>query len=241
MKLFVTDYDGTFFIDNVSINENIKMLKKLHENDFKIMISTGRSYPSIKNQMNIYNIPYDYLSCADGSILYDNNDNILEMYLMDNKIIQPFKDFYQNLNYEEIQFSYPTGYSNILSNNDNRLLGINVCISTLNYTKEIVDSFLEMKIKYPKYHFLNYMHPNFSYLCIKPDGIDKSSTITYLKNKYNIKLENIYVIGDSYNDYEMIKKYYGSCMDTSCNDVLNIAKKKYHSVSDYIKDILKED
>ena len=37
------------------------------------------------------------------------------------------------------------------------------------------------------------------------------------------------------------KKYYGSCMDTSCNDVLNIAKKKYHSVSDYIKDILKED
>ena len=241
MKLFVTDYDGTFYTDDKSIKDNIIMLERLQKNDFKIMISTGRSYPSIKNQIDIYHIPYDYLSCADGSIIYGKDNNILKMYVIDSKIIKPFEDFYRNLDYEEIQFSYSNGYSNLLKKDDNRLLGINVCISTNNYTKKIVDDFLKMKKKYSKYHFLNYMHPNFSYLCIKPKGIDKSSTITYLKKTNNIKNKDIYVIGDSYNDYEMIKKYHGVCMNSSCVDVLNISKKIYSSVSDYIKDILKED
>ena len=240
MKLFVTDYDGTLFTDTNNIIENILMLKKLQENDFNIVISTGRSYPSIKNQVDTYHIPYDYLSCADGSILYDKKGNILKMYLINEDIIKPLQEFYQNLPYEEIQFSYPTGYSNIL-NKEKQLLGINICLSTNNYTKDIVNSFLQMQKKYPLYNFLNYMHPNFSYLCIKPFGITKASTIDYLKKKNHIKNKNIYVIGDSDNDYEMIKSYDGVCMDNSCPNVLSISKAKYLSVKDYIKDILKED
>ena len=240
MKLFVTDYDGTLFVDAEKIKENIIMIKKLQQKDYKIVISTGRSYPSIKNQVNIYQIPYDYLSCADGSVIY-NKDNVIKIWEMPHKIIKPYQNFYKNLNFEEIQFVYPEGYSNILKNDNSKLLGINICLSTVNYTKELVDKFIEMSKKYPDYNFLNYMHPNFSYLCIKPIGITKSSAISYLANKYNIKKQDIYVIGDSYNDYEMIKDFNGSCMDTSCNDVLNIAKDKYASVRDYIKDILKED
>ncbi len=241
MKLFITDYDGTLYIDDNKIKENNKTLKKLQKNDFKVVISTGRSYPSIKNQVNIHNIPYDYLSCADGSIIYDKDGNILESFYMNQKIIKPFQKFYENLNFEEIQFSYPEGYSNILKDDNSKLLGINVCISTINYNKEIVNEFIKMSKDYPEYNFLNYMHPNFSYLCIKPKGITKSSTIKYLMEKDNVLLKDVYVIGDSYNDYEMIKDYEGVCMDTSCKEVLDIAKKSYKSVKDYINDILRED
>ena len=143
--------------------------------------------------------------------------------------------------FEEIQFSYPEGYSNILKEDNSKLLGINICISTINYTKEIVNDFLDMSKKYPDYNFLNYMHPNFSYLCIKPQGITKSSTINYLMNKFNVLFNDIYVIGDSYNDYEMIRDYKGVAMNTSCQEVLDIAKKTYKSVKDYINDILRED
>lgn len=239
MKLFVTDYDGTLYKDD-SLIKNIDMLKKLKKNDIKIMISTGRSYPSIKNQVDLYKIPYDFLSCADGSIIYDEKGKILKMFEMDNKIIKPFQDYYQKLNYEEIQFVYKEGYSNILNDNS-KLLGINVCIATENYTQSIIDSFVEMKSQYPQYNFLNYMHPNFSYLCIKPIGINKASTIDYLVNKYQINKKDIYVIGDSYNDYEMIKEYHGVCIKESCDEILNICDKKYANVSDYIKDILNED
>ena len=240
MKLFITDYDGTLYINDKQIKENITMLKKLKKNDFKIVISTGRSYPSIKNQVDIYNIPYDFLSCADGSIIYDNNGNIMSLYPMNEEIIKPYQKFYKNINYEEIQHVYPEGYSNILRDDNSKLLGINICISTINYTKELVNKFIKMSKKYPNYNFLNYAHPNYSYLCIKPKGITKSSSIKYLMDKYKILISDIYVIGDSYNDYEMIKDYYGVCMTTSCDEVLNISKKSYKSVRDYISDILKD-
>ena len=80
MKLFVTDYDGTLYTDEVSIKENITMLKKLQKNNIKVVISTGRSYPSIKELVDLHKIPYDYLSCADGSIIYD--DRIKEILLI---------------------------------------------------------------------------------------------------------------------------------------------------------------
>ena len=241
MRLFVTDYDGTLFVDDKIFKENINILNKLKENNIKIVIATGRSYPSIKNQVDTNNIPYDYLCCADGSVIYDNKDNLINIWEMNNDIIKPYQDFYKDLNFEEIQFVYPEGYSNILKDNDSKLLGINICLNIINYTKEIVDKFVLMSKNYPNYNFLNYMHPNFSYLCIKPIGINKSSAIFYLANKLNIEKQDIYVIGDSYNDYEMIRDFHGSCINTSCNDVLKVAKNKYFSVTDYIKDILKED
>lgn len=238
MKLFVTDYDGTLYKDDESLEKNIEAFNKLHELGIKIMISTGRSFSSIKNQVTIYNIPYDFLSCADGSILYDNNDNIVAMNKIDKKIVKPFQDFYQDLEYEEIQFSYPRCYSNIINNDDDNLLGINVCMMTEKYTEDIVHKFLEMSKDYPEYNFLNYMHPNYSYLCIKPISIDKSSTITYLKNKYDIKEENIYVIGDSANDVEMIRDYHGCGMTSSRKEILKIVDKTYDNVYEYIEDII---
>ena len=237
MKLLVMDYDGTLFVNDNDLKNNINYLKKWKNNNNLIMISTGRSYPSIKNQVDINNIIYDYISCADGSLIYDTDGNILEMYKMDNDIIEPYEKFYKDLKYEEIQFSYPRGYSNILLD-DKNLLGINICLSNENYTKEIVNSFLLLSEKYPKYHFLNYMHPNFSYLCVKPSGIDKSKTIDYLKEKLKLKNNDIYVIGDSYNDLEMIKKYNGVCMDNSYDEILKISKKSYSTVAKYIEDIL---
>lgn len=239
MKLFVTDYDGTLFINDKDIKNNNTMLNKLQKHDFKVIISTGRSYPSIKNQVDIYHIPYDYLSCADGSIIFDKNGNIIKLFLMNQEIIKPFQDFYNKLNYEEIQFVYPEGYSNILKE-DSNLLGINICLSTINYTEKIVNDFIKMSKEYFHYNFLNYMHPNYSYLCVKPKGITKSSAIKYLMEMHHIDKNDIYVIGDADNDLEMIRDYEGACMNTSCKEVLKISKKSYKSVHDYIADILKK-
>ncbi len=238
MKIFITDYDGTLFTSDKKIPKTIKKLKILKENNFIIIIATGRSYPSIKNQTDIYNIPYDYLICADGSIIYNKDGIIEKKYNMKEDIILPLKEFYQNLNYEEIQFSYPEGYSNILKDNNNNLLGINICFSTNNYKKEIVDKFISMSQNYPDYNFLDYMHPNFSYLCVKPKKISKSFAIKYLMRKNKVLKNNIYVIGDSTNDYEMIYDFQGSCITTACEDILAIAKKKYKTIDNYIDDII---
>ena len=236
MKLFVTDYDDTLYQNDISIEKNIKKIKELQERNFVIMISTGRSYPSIKEQVNKYIIPYDYLSCADGSIIYDNKGNVIYQSNLDPVVIERIKKYYQDLPYDEIQFSYPEGYFNYLK--ESNLLGINVCISTRLCTKKMVDEFMNIKEEYPDYNYLYYAHPNYSYLCIKPSDVSKSFAIKVLIDKLKIKKENVFVIGDSGNDIEMIRDYHGVGMTNSCQEILNITKKQYNELSDYVNDIL---
>ena len=239
MKMFVTDYDDTLYLNDDDIKKNIKRLKELQKNNFIIVISTGRSYPSIKNQINIHQIPYDYVACADGSIIYDNNGQIIDMFKMKKDIIPVIQNFYQDLNYEEIQFSYPEGYSNLLQDSK-VILGINICLSNENYTDQLEKNFLKLKKKYPQYNYLAYTHPHFSYLCVKPIDVSKSYAIKVLSDKLRINEKDIYVIGDSSNDVEMLNDYHGVGMKNSCKEVLNIVHKTYKTVTDYINDILKE-
>ena len=89
MKLFVTDYDGTLFVNEKQIKNTVKKLKKLREKDFIIAIATGRSITSITNQTIIYNIPYDYIICADGSVTYDNKGKVIQKFCIDKTIIKP--------------------------------------------------------------------------------------------------------------------------------------------------------
>ena len=77
MKLFVTDYDGTLFTDELSLSINRNKLLELHKLGFIIVISTGRSFDSIKKQVEKYNLFYDYLHCADGSIIYNNENKLI--------------------------------------------------------------------------------------------------------------------------------------------------------------------
>ena len=237
MKLFITDYDGTLYTSEESLKRNILKLKELQEQGFIVVISTGRSYPSIKEQTKLYNIPYDYLTCADGSVTYDNQGNLVNCFKIDKDIIKPFMNYYRDLNYEEIQFSYADGYSNCYDETK-ELLGINICISTRLFTEKLVKSFYKLKKKYKEFNYLAYSHPNYSYLCVKPKGISKSSAVTFLSNELNIKKSDIYLIGDSSNDLEMLQDFKGVCMTNSYPDILRNIKKRYNEVSDYIDDIL---
>lgn len=239
MKLFVTDYDNTLYIDNDSIKENIKKLHELQENNFYIVISTGRSLPSIKEKIKEYNIPFDYVTCADGSIIYDKNYNLIKFYELNKEIINEVINFKNSINYEEMQVSYENGYSNPLDLNK-KISGINIVIYNSNITDKTINLFNKIKENFPNYNYLIYNHEPYSYFCVKQKDVSKAYGITFLKNYLNIKDNDIYVIGDSDNDLEMLKEYNGVCVNNSTKEVLNTCNKHYLTVSDYINDILKD-
>ena len=53
MKLFVTDYDNTLYVNDDEIKEAIKDLERIRKKDYKVVKSTGRTIPSIKNGIGI--------------------------------------------------------------------------------------------------------------------------------------------------------------------------------------------
>jgi hydroxymethylpyrimidine pyrophosphatase-like HAD family hydrolase len=80
MKLLVTDFDGTLYTDDY--NKNIEALNKFKQKGNKIVIATGRYLSALKEDLD-KRVDYDYLICTDGSIIYDNNDNVIYKELLD--------------------------------------------------------------------------------------------------------------------------------------------------------------
>ena len=66
----------------------------------------------------------------------------------------------------------------------------------------------------------------------------KSQAIEFLINKLYIDDKNVYTIGDGYSDIEMIKTFNGYCMKNSVEELKNIAKSQYNSVSELIYKII---
>lgn len=239
MKLFVTDFDGTLFIDEMNLKINKKRLLELHNLGFIIIISTGRSFNSIKNQVEKFNLYYDYLHCADGSIIYDRDDKLINFYEMDHKIVKTLLSLKDKIIYDEIQISYPKNYENSYREND-KIAGINIVIKREFYSDDFVNEFMSLKEKFPNYNFLNYDHGNYIYLCVKKNNVSKAMGIKFMENYLNIKKDDIYVIGDSDNDLEMIKNYNGVGIKGNNENINKYATKLYHHVYEYIDEIKKD-
>lgn len=237
MKLLVSDFDGTYFTNLENLVKNNEKIHEFRKNGNLFMLSSGRSFKSLKEMCEKYNIEYDYLSCCDGSILYDQNDDVLVKYDLNEKILKEFLNLKDLVKYEYIQYSYQDDYYKEYKNNN--LIGLNIVVKN----EFINDLFLkELKFlenKYLEYDFLIYTHDDTTFFCLKNKGINKSSTVNHLKEMFKLNLENIYTVGDSENDYYMLKLFKGFYIGNPDDRIKNVSLKGYNLVKELIDDIEK--
>ena len=88
MKFLVSDYDGTLKSDIYNLKINISAINEFRKKGNHFAIATGRNYESIKNEINKYNIKYDYLITNDGAITFDRFDNILNVEMIDSLLLK---------------------------------------------------------------------------------------------------------------------------------------------------------
>ena len=237
MKLLVSDFDGTYFRDLDSLEKNNKEIKKFREKGNLFMLSSGRSFKSLKEVSKKYKIEYDFLSCCDGSILYDNKDNILIKFDLDMNILNDFLKLKKYAKIERIQYSYPNDYYKRF--HGKTLIGCNLVIRNECVTDLFFKKYKEMEEYYPKYDFLVYKHDDVTFFCLKNKGINKSSTVKFLEEKYNIPYQDIYTIGDNENDYYMLKYFNGYYVGNPDERIKNVSLKGFQEVADLLKEIEK--
>lgn len=235
MQLFITDYDGTLFTDELSLTINRNKLLELHNLGFIIIISTGRDFNSIKKQTIKHHLYYDYLHCADGSIIYDKLDNLINFCEMEHEIVERILQLKEKAIIEQIQIGYPLEYKQDYNKFD-KIAGINLVIKSELLDMNFVNEFLGLQVEYPNYNFLFYDHGDYAFLCVKKQNVDKSYGIRFMQKLLKVKKEDIYVIGDSYNDLEMIKNYDGVSIIGN-TEINNISKKTYHQLYEYVNEI----
>lgn len=237
MKLLVSDFDGTFYLDDNSIKKNIEKINNWLDDGNLFMLSSGRSFTSLKKMAKKYNINYDYLSCCDGSILYDKFDNIIVKYDLNNNILDEFLNLTKLVKIEKIQYSYPDDY--YPEYNGNVLIGCNIVIDNNEINDSFLNEFKNLSEKHLDYDFLCYKHDDVTFFCLKNKDINKSTTINFLKDTLNIKIKNIYTFGDNENDYYMLKYFNGYHIGKVSDRIKEVTLKGYNQVYEFFDDIEK--
>lgn len=232
-KVLVVDYDRTLFINNDDMLNNINSINKFRENGNIFIIATGRTYNSLKREIDKYNIEYDYLILNHGSLVIKKDKSTLFHYKIDRNILFDITNYLSKYKPKSVMYSYYTEDTNDINNPDISKITIGFQKDIETFKKVMMDVVKKYNNKLNIYFTQNYE------IEIISKETNKSKAIDLLMKKVNFKKENIYTIGDSYTDIEMINDYNGSCMEKSI-DILKNNKniKKYSSVSVLIKDIL---
>lgn len=230
MKLLACDLDGTLVETekNFIRKDNIEAIKRLRNNGHKFIVSTGRDIKGIKSILNDNkDVEFDYLVLCNGALILDNNfnqiykntlphhvvksvyddiykvntDNDAAMYVTyeDTSSVfytgcnKEFKDFlgaFENINNEPEVFSKKREYNliSVFSKSSN-------CDIAETLKEKLVETFGDSYGIFRNQAFVDMVGKD----CSKGSGLKKILEIE------NWDVNNLYTIGDSYNDISMFE------------------------------------
>jgi len=216
MNLLVSDFDGTFYDENYE--NNIKLIKEYNNMDF--IIATGRNYPALRKDLKI---DCKYYICNDGGYILDNEENILYSNYISNETVKIIHSRIIELGFNDYFFD------NINSSSKNIVDNVNKISVKIKSNKPEEDMYYLLKDLDDVYAYVSTTWINI----MSTDSI-KSNAIDFIAKLKNY--DNIYVVGNDINDYDMLKKYNGYFISDKENDEFNVIKDFLE-----LKNIIKND
>ncbi len=230
-KILISDYDQTLYLNDEDMENNKVAIKNFREKGNIFVIATGRSYFDFHNKVDLYNFEYDYVIINHGATILDKDNNVFTNFSIKNEIIDNIKN---DLQLEKSLKGFCCSrLDSRVDFNHKDLTKINVRYNSKEEAMTI------NKIINDRYSsFVNSYYVTENSLEIISNEINKSKAIDILLKELDISRNNAYTIGDGYSDVEMVKDFNGYAMVNSVDELKNIAKKQYKSVSELINDIM---
>lgn len=193
MYVLASDYDGTLKTRIHDLRINIKSLKKFRSLGNKFIIVTGRSFESIKKEIDEFEIPFDYLSCNDGAVSFNDSLEVIDA------------KYIKTINFETILYilkKYPGFHiENFYTPKT----------TSKTFDQDTIEIVIQGKQK-PNHLIRELNESNFGCfrwrnLILVKEKCNKSDAIKFITSTFENK--KIYTIGDEDNDIEMIKDFNG--------------------------------
>ena len=233
-KMLVSDYDGTFYTDEDNVKLNVEEVEKFRRLNNLFVIATGRSYYDFGKKKKKYDIKYDYLVINHGATILNKEEETISNYVIDENVkLDLVKEL--DLQDQETMFAC-SGLESRVSIKNKNITKINKKYRTLEEAKEIND-YINKKYK-DKVE--SYLLPTSNAVEVISAKTNKAKAVQELSNLENIKKDNVYTIGGSYNDVEMIEKFNGYSIENAKEEVKKVSKGECSSVSKLIKKLINE-
>ena len=250
MKIVLaSDLDGTLVRNNIIPEYNIKSLKNLNNSGGMFIISTGRPFNGVSYLIDEYNLNVDYKILLNGALILDNLNNPIIHKTISFNYVEEIVSYAKNFN---PGISLETGFKSYVIEKDH----FNIPYSG----KVIVDSIYDIDDKEISLISLFFddleideidkicesINTNFSsecsayrntnYVDVVPKNCSKGNALLQICNLENIKKENLYTIGDSFNDTSMFDITNNSFTFHECEEKLkSYASNIVESVSECIE------
>lgn len=230
-KILVSDYDNTFYTNEEQLYKNIENIKKFQEEGNIFVISTSRSWKSIKKEIDEYKIPFDYLCCNTGGTIFDNKGSSLFVGNISDSIINKVENILAKLNSNDLSITRYGTYKEYEEKID-KILGYKIKGNVKDIKelkdelKKVLSDDFEMILKNEKEYsklFLNYK------LNTKENGIEK-----LIKILPEVEYK-IITVGDDDVDFNMLKKYNGYRMNNSSKLLKENIDKSVNSIAELLK------
>lgn len=253
MKLFVSDYDMTLYINEHIDEKVLEAIKRWRENKNIFVIATGRNKFSIFEQIEKYNIGFDYLIANNGALIFDNERKIIYKETIDEneayKVIESLFYKFGNKFGATVEIANEENIISVRSKEKNDILNSEyfnkfkiIDIDEIHSVKNIVQinkTTNDIEKTKTVAEFINdnfkevVAYGNIRTVDIVGKKVNKANGIAFLENKLKDKnIEKIFVAGDSNNDIEMIKKYDGYVQENAAENIKSITNKYFYLISD---------
>ncbi|MGL5346556.1 MAG: HAD-IIB family hydrolase [Peptostreptococcaceae bacterium] len=258
-KLLASDVDGTLFVNEDVHIKSIEYIKQFREDGHIFLLCTGRNLGGVKHLINNYDIEADGFVLCNGSVVLDKNFEIIHNEKIQDKIIK--KVFEESKDAQEFNFYFGDSDNIYIVDgyNSNPIISAmeireDMTVVTIDeeefYKNEYTANTIGVELKsgcIEKTHnklvqlesllgeYVS-LYRNQNFIDIAPKGCSKSEGIAKVLDKYEVEDNNVYVIGDSWNDASMFEKYKNSYTFSYAEKEL---QKKASSVIDAFYDCFK--
>lgn len=228
-NILISDYDGTYKLSIDTIEQVLRnncAIKRFMSKKNCFVISTGRDFKSMLSEFTTFNLKANYISCANGNILFDGKFNIINF----NKITEQQTVFLKDNYY---LFEELTGYNCYGEHTNNNIVEYVIRYKDFDSKKKLSNLFVENR-------FFSYYHSPEEPLVVHlfSNLSDKVIATQIISKMENISKRNIYSIGDGYNDISIVSNYNGFAVPNANSELKKVALGVYDNVSNLSTDII---
>ena len=249
MKLLASDFDNTLLFYEGMKEDDLKAIKNFQKQGHLFGLCTGRTLEGVQRPSKNYDIQYDFYILNTGSYILDRNLNVI----FQKKIPLTLVKKLQKLVGEDIHMSVVLNNTMLIIDKQNvskypgtrinsldEIKATEVEACSFHYQSGEIDIAKETINKILKTYGQEISaYQNNEHIDCAAFGCSKGAAIDIITDYFNIQKDDIYGIGDSFNDLPMFSHVTHSyTFDYASTDVQKQADHIVHNLKECIEDIL---
>ena len=203
MKIIASDFDGTIYRNRIITDRDKNAVLEWQKNGNHFGIVTGRGIGIIRTLAE-HGIKLDYAIAYNGAVVLDSEGKILYEDWFERGIEKEYQDYAYSLDYE-FEHEYDC---NVEASDKGKEHQLSLLLKNENDAKELAE------LLNRKFEGRLTSYSNGQWINTVKYGTSKATGIAHYAELMGVDKNDIYTVGDFFNDLPMLQAFNGYVVDT---------------------------